>query len=246
MKRSGLLHASEMVEEFTISEYLERYKAKPLHGYYERVCSNVWDQASSFYWLVKGDISIESEGFLMAAQEQSLPTRAMANIYGSSGSSLCQLCGEHPETVEHLISGCSKLAGQMYKCRHDRVLKYLHWLLCKKYLLDCCPQWWCHVPAPVVETDQVKILWDFNIYCDRIINARRLDLTIIDKSKNMVTLVDVSIPADKRILEKEQEKITKYQDLRIELEHLWHKKTRIIPVVIGALGAVSSRFHDFI
>ena len=58
--------------------------------------------------------------------------------------------------------------------------------------------------------------------------------------------MDVSIPVDKRILEKEQEKITKYQDLRIELEHLWHKKTRIIPVVIGALGAVSSRFHDFI
>ena len=68
-----------------------------------------------------------------------------------------------------------------------------------------------------------------------MLNARHPDLTIIDKSKNMVTLVDVSIPVDKRILEKEQEKITKYQDLWIQF-----------PVVIGALGAVSSRFHDFI
>ena len=47
-------------------------------------------------------------------------------------------------------------------------------------------------------------------------------------------------------LDKEQEKITKYQDLRIELEHLWNKKTRIIPVVIGALGAISNHFHSYI
>ena len=66
----------------------------------------------------------------------------------------------------------------------------------------------------------IIILWDFNIYCDRIISARRPDLTIVEKHGSLVKLVDVSIPADKRILDKEQEKITKYQDLRIELEHL--------------------------
>ena len=92
----------------------------------------------------------------------------------------------------------------------------------------------------------MKILWDFNIYCDRIISARRPDLTIVEKHAGLVRLVDVSIPADKRILDKEQEKITKYQDLRIELEHLWNKKTRIIPVVIGALGAISNHFHSYI
>jgi len=99
------------------------------------------------------------------------------------------------------------------------------------------------VPSQVVENDQVKILWGFNIYCDRIISA---DLTIVEKSENLVTLVDVAIPANKRIVEKEQEKITKYQDLRIELERLWNKKTRIIPVVIGALGAISEYFHGYI
>ena len=30
----------------------------------------------SFNWLVKGDLSLESEGFLLAAQEQSISTRA--------------------------------------------------------------------------------------------------------------------------------------------------------------------------
>ena len=34
----------------------------------------------------------------------------------------CRLCGNHPEAVEHLVSGCSKLAGTLYKQRHDNVL----------------------------------------------------------------------------------------------------------------------------
>ena len=74
----------------------------------------------SFNWLTKGDLSIESEGFLCAAQEQALSTRAMMQVY-SQGSSMCRLCGEHPENVEHLISGCSQLAGQQYKSRYDHV-----------------------------------------------------------------------------------------------------------------------------
>ena len=31
-----------------------------------------------------------------------------------------------------------------------------------------------------------------------------------------------------------------------KLEHLWKKKTKIIPVVIGVLGAVSGRFKNFV
>ena len=73
------------------------------------------NQASTFYCLNKGDLSTESEGFLMAAQEQSLPTRVMIRIHETCLSALCRLCGEHPETVEHLISGCPKLASQSYK-----------------------------------------------------------------------------------------------------------------------------------
>ena len=98
----------------------------------------------------------------------------------------------------------------------------------------------------VIDTSLVKILWDFNIYCDRVISARRPDITIIDKTAKLITLVDVSIPADKRVVDKEEEKISKYKDLRIELERLWKMKTRIIPVIIGALGVISKRHDKFI
>ena len=51
-------------------------------------------------------------------------------------------------------------------------------------------------------------------------------------------LIDVAIPGDNRINQKEVEKITKYQDLKVEVERLWEKKATVVPVVIGALGAI--------
>ena len=48
----------------------------------------------------------------------------------------------------------------------------------------------------------------------------------------------MAIPGDSRINQKEVEKITNYQDLKVEVESLWEKKTTVVPVVIGALGSI--------
>ena len=87
---------------------------------------------------------------------------------------------------------------------------------------------------------------DFNIYCDRIISARRPNITIVEKVKKEVLFVDISVPTDKRVHEKESEEISKYADLRIEVEHLWNMSTSVVPIVVGALGAVSTHFEKFI
>ena len=40
-----------------------------------------------------------------------------------------------------------------------------------------------HNPAPVLENDTHKILWDFDIQTDHLISARRPDLIIINQKK---------------------------------------------------------------
>ena len=40
-----------------------------------------------------------------------------------------------------------------------------------------------HNPAPVLENDAHKLLWDFDIHTDQQISARRLDLIIINNKK---------------------------------------------------------------
>ena len=45
----------------------------------------------------------------------------------------------------------------------------------------------------------------------------------------------MAVPGDSRIEEKELEKISKYQDLKIEIEMLWEKQATVVPVVVGSL-----------
>ena len=61
-----------------------------------------------------------------------------------------------------------------------------------------------------------------------------------------VQLIDVAIPSDFHVAEKETEKINKYQDLRVELEWLWKMRTSIVPVIIGPLGCISQNFDKFV
>ena len=56
--------------------------------------------------------------------------------------------------------------------------------------------------------------------------------------KKQVWLTDVAIPGDNIIQQEEVEKSTKYQNLKIEVERLWEKKASVVPVVIGAPGAI--------
>ena len=43
-----------------------------------------------------------------------------------------RLCGDRDETINHIISECSKLAKKEDKTRHDWVGKVIHWEMCKK------------------------------------------------------------------------------------------------------------------
>ena len=91
----------------------------------------------------------------------------------------------------------------------------------------------------MIENDKVKILWDMCVQTDKVIQARRPDIVVVDKLKKQVSIIDIAVPADKNVAEKEKEKITKYQDLKMEVKRLWRqKRVRVIPVVVGALGSI--------
>jgi hypothetical protein len=44
-------------------------------------------------------------------------------------------------------------------------------------------------------------------------------------------LIDVAVPGDRNVIQKEAEKILKYEDLTIEIQRMWNIKTRVIPVI---------------
>ena len=45
---------------------------------------------------------------------------------------------------------------------------------------------------------------------------------------------------------KEYEKVSKYNDLEIEIQKMWHLKVTIVPVVIGAIGMIKTKAEGYI
>jgi hypothetical protein len=147
----------------------EGWTNKIMHGQYNRQLQDGIDKNLTFQWLTRGNLSIESEGFLCAAQEQALNTRAIAkNIYKTAQTDKCRLCNSAIETVMHIAAECSRIAQTDYLPRHNSVAKYIHLRLLQIHAAEPKgKKWYQHEPEKVVETDEIKILWDFNIYTDK-------------------------------------------------------------------------------
>ena len=160
----------------------------------------------------------ETESLLIAAQDNAIRTNYIkARIDKTQQNRKRRLCGDRDETSNHIISECSKLAQKEYKARHDWVGKVIHWEMCRKFQFNNTNKQYMHSPAPVLENDSHKLLWDFNVQTDHLIPARRPDLIIInDKKKRICKIVNFGVPADHRINLKESEKKDKYLHLARE------------------------------
>ena len=56
--------------------------------------------------------------------------------------------------------------------------------------------------------------------------------------------MDIALPGDQNIKVKEMEKITKYQDLTLQVKKLWDANATVIPIVVGALETVSEELES--
>jgi len=100
-----------------------------------------------------------------------------------------------------------------------------------------------------LETSQgskVTILWNQQMQTDRTIPNNKPDIIIRDNEKRTCMLIDVTISGDRNVIKKEAEKILKYKDLTIEVQHMWNVKTKVIPVIIGATGTISKSFRKYV
>ena len=93
---------------------------------------------------------------------------------------------------------------------------------------------------------QVELLWDMTLTTDRDVGSNRPDIVIRDKKERKVFIIDVSCPSDSNVKSKENEKITKYSGLRVELAKMWNSECIVIPVVIGGLGTISYNCANYL
>ena len=196
----------------TRKEYKERIKrkriedwsGKQLHGQFKRETEDL--SGVSWNWIRTGELKKETEGLIFAAQDQALRTNAVkARIENENVSSKCRMCGSDDETVQHILCSCSKLAQTEYKKRHDVVGRVVHWELCKEYGVECSDKWYEHSLKSIEENEELKLLWDFTIQTDCGIHHRRPDIVIQKKKAKETIIVDIALPGDSNVPQKETE-----------------------------------------
>ena len=102
--------------------------------------------------------------------------------------------------------------------------------------------WYTRNAEKVLESDSCKILWYFSIQTDKKLKHNKPDITVIDKVNKTCLIIDPSFPFGSRIVVKEEEKLSNYEELKYELARIWSmKKVSSVPIVIGALGTVTKR-----
>ena len=236
-------HTEDQRKRRKQSDRLEAWENKPLHGQFIRQTKNIANR-TTWNWMVNGELKKETEGLLTAAQDQALRTNAIkVKIDKQEGDPTCRMCKAKEESVGHLVSECSKLAQTEYKGRHDKVATAVHWSLCEKYGIERAERWYKHRAEAVVETERVKILWDFNIQTDHVIQHRRPDIVVVEKEAKRTWVIDIAVPGDSRVDDKETEKIDKYQDLAREIRKLWKTDVKVVPIVVGGLGTIPKKLQ---
>ena len=183
----GVISDDENSKDFQtqlLQQLKENYAQKRMRSAFMRGTEEVRDNNNSWLWMKKGYLKKETEGLIMAAQDQSFQTRWVKHyIDRTSDSTKCRMCGKINENLSHLVSQCNELAQNEYKnIRHDKVTALLHW--CKTYGFETHEEYYKHFVEKemrVLENDRVKILWYLLRQTETKIDHNKPDLILLKK-----------------------------------------------------------------
>jgi hypothetical protein len=104
--------------------------------------------------------------------------------------------------------------------RHDNIGVQLHYSICKALGIEMTDKWYTHThtPKPVCEHEDMTVLWNQGVRTDREVTANKPDTVIKNKKEKTCIMIDVAIPADRNVTQKEAEKKLKYESLCIEIQ----------------------------
>ncbi|PFX12000.1 hypothetical protein AWC38_SpisGene24112 [Stylophora pistillata] len=200
-----------------------------------------------FWWLTEWkNCPSHTIAGLVELYEQLLPTRVYASHKthtSGEGEVRCRLCGKAPESVAHILSGCSVLAQSKYFSRHDAALKVLFYeLLYDEGFIDEIPPWSSPDKLkPVYESENVKAYWDVPIYADQQeVRCNRVDARIVNHMCKRVVTLEMSCPWVNNRTRKDEEKTLKYGSLRWELRQQFPGyEVKQYNIIMDALGGWS-------
>lgn len=229
--------------ENIFEKWKNKWRSKPLHGrFYASLQQPEVDLPSTNTYLTQGYLYPQTEGTLMAIQDQVVPTRAYAKYIMKQNieNTKCRLCNNVEETVQHLSSGCSTIANTKYLSRHNNMGKVVHQFMClREQLLQEFVPHHIYEPTTVREGNEIKIYWDLTVQTDPGAEHNRPDMVVWNKRRKSAIIIDFTVPLDQNLAKAYGEKIAKYEILSRQMKQTYGlEKVEIKPLVISCNGLV--------
>ena len=106
------------IDERLTTTRKQKWEGKQLYGRFKRLINNI-SHPKTWTWLRKGNLKREAKSRQIAAQDNAIRTNHIKTRIDKQQNSKYRLCGDRDETINHIISECSKLAQKEYKARND-------------------------------------------------------------------------------------------------------------------------------
>lgn len=229
---------------------LEIWMQKTLHSRHRHdLLQPSIDKLASNAWLRYGELFPETEGFMIAIQDQIIETRNYIKyiIKKPNTTDTCRRCKAAPEHIQHITGSCRAIVQTDYKHRHDQVANIIHQKLAHKYKLISDPilPYYKYTPKIILENTLYKLYFDRAILTDKTTHNNRPDITLVDKLNKKTFIIDIAIPNTHNIQTTISEKLRKYTDLKDEITRIWNMDhVSIIPIVLSSTGVIPHSLHQ--
>ncbi|CAF1317723.1 unnamed protein product [Rotaria magnacalcarata] len=172
----------------------------------------------------------------------------------NNGDKSCRACKKTTETIEHVISSCTKWLSNLYIDRDDSVPRNVHYKLCQLHGLP--NGHYTQKVDPVLENDSTKLYWNEPVQTKAIIRHNKPDIIVFDKIKRTALIIEIAVSWFTGISRQKAIKENRYcvngnREDDLALPYPWGDnlqremqtagwKVSFLPIIIGATGEVLS------
>ena len=141
------------------------------------------------------------------------------------------------ETVLHALGSCPNLSSNLYTtARHDNVGQHVVEEIVKQENKESTYR---KRPESVTVIGNKEIWWNMPIKTANKVEYNRSNVVIWNRETKVCHLVEISVPLDINISNRQVVKRDKYMPLVSEMQQLYRNYTfKIIPVIVGCIGAI--------
>ena len=253
MEQLGLSEGQEgLVKERLAARRKNELKQSPLQNKFELTMTREKEKLAvdaSRSWMAREHIHAVHEEVIFGIRDQTVAVREIKRkIWNIPGPSECRLCGKEPETVDHIVSGCCSLGFTDYLARHNSVAKVVFAAILRGHKTEFHRSWWKGRPPGIVHLGQDKrnyVRWEPRFPTVDRLEHHKPDLFVI-LPNNKQLIIEVTVCRDDKACTRAEEKAQKYIPLAEDLARQTGKHPIVIPIAIGATGAVSKMTEDAI